>query len=829
MSAAAKLRRNVARAKRAALAERLAYLRSLPIRSNTVVYESFAGNGVLCNPEAIFRRIVDDPEFADFEHVWVIADRSAQRRFEREFAKHPRVNWVPRGGLAYWKALSTAGLLINNATFPPEFGKRPGQIYLNTWHGTPLKQMGFDMPGGAAQSTNTLRNFLMADYLLAANTLMAETMYEDAYRLRNIYGGKIIEEGYPRIDRQRLNPAEREAIRAELAAEGIETGDRKIVLYAPTWRGASFQSPEADAEQLADRVAELQAGLGDDTFVLLRPHQAVHAVLQQTPRLAGIVAPSAMPTNQLLGYADGLITDFSSIFFDYLATGRPIAFYTPDAEDYQESRGTYLSGEPLPGPVSADARETGAQLSALLHGKERFPGYEDWAARFTPYEDGHATDRIVDAVFHGRTGGLRIRNASRDGRRRLLIYVGGMRSNGITSAALNLLKSIDYDRYDVTAVMPRFQPSATRANLAMIPDEVRQVLRVGGMNGSKLRQVQRRLLDRGGELPVPGELDWHERLWKDEWERMFGSATFDWAADFSGYDPFWANLILHSPGSTSAVWLHSEMVADRARVVHGKQPFKRKLGLVFSLYRGFDQLVSVSPSLSRLNREELAAYAEPEQFRTARNFPDPERVKTGAIAPLETLIPEDGPVPEWLAALRERTPEQRWFVTTARLAGAKNQASQIRAFARVHADHPETRLVIIGHGPLRQELEELIAELSLEGKAFLTGELSNPFAVMARSDCFVLSSRYEGQPMVLLEAAVCGLPIVSTAFATVEDALPPGAIHVVPQGDEHVEAGMRAFLRGEVPPVHFDDEAYIAQLVAEFDALADERVSARAE
>jgi len=134
----------------------------------------------------------------------------------------------------------------------------------------------------------------------------------------------------------------------------------------------------------------------------------------------------------------------------------------------------------------------------------------------------------------------------------------------------------------------------------------------------------------------------------------------------------------------------------------------------------------------------------------------------------------------------------------------------------VHAQHPSTRLVIIGSGPLRSTLAELIGELDLAGAVTLTGQLSNPYAVMRRADCFVLSSDYEGQPMVLLEAAVLGLPVVTVDFGSVADALPAGAALVVRQTIEDLAAGMAEFLAGNVPPAEFDYTTYNGSAVEAF-------------
>ncbi len=804
------------RARLALISERTAFWRSRPVRPDHVLYESFAGNGVLCNPEAIFRHLLDDPAYARLHHVWAISDPAAIARFEAEFGDHPRVSHVRRGSGAYAAALATSGYLVNNSTFPASFGKRPGQIYLNTWHGTPLKHMGLDMPDGAYESANTLRNFLMADYLLAANRFMARTMYEDAYRLRNVYRGRIIEEGYPRIDRQRLTDAQRADVRRALEDSGLALGDRRIVLFAPTWRGASFSRPSRDVDALAGQVAQLQRALGDECVVLLKTHQIVHSHAATRPVLTGSLVPNTIPANVLLGVADALVTDYSSIFFDYLATGRPIAFLTPDATEYAETRGTYLPLDELPGPVDSDPVATGRALRELLGGA-RHPRYDEWAERFVPFDDGNATARVVDIVFGRHEGGYRVREAARDERTRLLFSLGGMRPNGITTSALSLLRALDYEGYDVTALMPHYRSRGARASQQSIPAPVRQVFRIGGMNGSKLSHLRRRGDDWRGTPSAPGAKQWHSRLWDDEWARVLGQARFDWVADFSGYSPFWANLLLHAPGAARAIWLHNEMGVDSRKRVTGHRRRQHTLGLVFALYHSFDALVSVSPSLTELNRRELAAYAPGDRFVTVRNIPDVARAEAGIRLPVHSVLDDGETEPEWMRAL-VADDGARWFVSIGRLSPEKNHARLIRAFAAVHRRHPDTRLLIVGGGALEHDLRARVVSEGLTDAAFLAG-VRDPYPLLAAADCFVLSSVYEGQPMVLLEAALAGLPIVSTAFASVADALPSGTIHVVAQDDDALAAGMIAFLDGEVPPAHLDAAAYTAEVIGEFDAL----------
>ena len=835
MRSAVRRAKNLVRLLRRAFAAELrAIAQRGPVRARTVVYESFEGNGVLDNPEAIFRELLRSADMADLTHTWVLNSSHQHREIQAEFADDPRVRFVKHRSFGYFRALATSNYLVNNATFPPEFSKRPDQVYLNTWHGTPLKRMGYDMPNGAMASANTLRNFVSADFLLSQNPYMTEQMYENSYRLRGIYAGKIIEAGYPRVDHQFLDEHAVTAGRRRLQAAGLDLRGRRIVLYAPTWKGGSFSSPEDDARELFETVQGLQARLGRDEYVvLLKTHQVVHRFAATNPALARVLVSNDIPTNTVLGLSDILITDYSSIFFDFLASDRPIVFYTPDASAYSEMRGTYLAAQELPGTSCATLDELAAAVQNV--GSDRAPQserdatYREWKERFVAQDDGRSSERVVDIVFRGNAAGKAVISISDDSRVPVLLHLGGMRSNGITSAALNLLSGIDHERYDVSVVIIRPRGAQQKANQARIDPRVRQFHRVAGMNGSKFLHLRRKWADLRREpfLGTVGEPQ--HKFWDDEWRRCFGQSRFDSVIDFSGYSPFWARLLLHSPEAHRAIWLHNDMLAEADRVIRGRRRMRVGLRAVFALYGAFDSLVSVSPSLNLVNRASLMSLCglRAGQFVAARNLVDGERVVEGMKQDVRELAqhpvdPDTGDIlaPDWAESLAADD-ELVWFVTVGRFSPEKNQERLLRAFRAVHLDNPNARLLLVGYGPLRAELEALKDELGLDGVAFLVGPYANPFAIVAACDCFVLSSNYEGQPMVILEAAIMGLPIVSVDFDSVRDALPSDDIHVVAQDDTALAQGMRDFLAGSVQPCSLDVKRYNEAATGEFyDATA---------
>lgn len=838
MSPVAKARRTARRLRRALPAELMAAWRRSPVRRDVVMYESFGGNGVLCNPEAIFRFLLADPRYSNLTHVWVLKDTDAHRAIQEEFTGNRRVKFVRHRSAAYDRYLATAGYLINNATFPPPFSKRPGQVYVNTWHGTPLKKMGYGMPDGATGTRNIIRNFLAADYLISSGPFMTESMYAQDYRLRNIFRGRILEEGQPRTDRSLAPGAAAEAT-AALARSGIDIAGRKVLLYAPTWKGDSFYRPADTSAEVAEVVRALQEAVGPEWLVLAKVHQVVYDAAVESGNLAGRLVDNDIPTNLTLAAADVLVTDYSSIFFDYLCLDRPILFLLTDLEDYSTNRGLYEPPERLPGGQARDVAQLAELAGALARGEaepaETIARRREWRQTYAPLDDGGVTARVVDAVFAGNRD-RRLIDISRDGRERLLVYLGSMKSNGITTSGLNLLSNLDHERFDVSAFYTYTGRGDQAKNIAAIDPHVRHLPRIGGMNGSKFRHLRREQIARNGlpdsvadadSLPVVG-------LFRDEWVRCFGEAEFDHIIDFSGYGPLWDFILLQGTAPQKSIWLHNDMYADARREVHGKQHLFKKLHSVFTTYRFFDHLVSVSQALAEVNARNLAQYAPQDHFRYAANTIDWERILAmAAQSPEEDWRrrrkpdaenTEESDLGEDSDGLTDGVVDWEWtdapgvttFVTAGRLSTEKNHERLIRAFAKVHADHPQTRLVILGGGPLQEHLQAVVDSLGLADTVELAGFQVNPYRPMSKCDCFVLPSDHEGQPMVILEALTLGLPVIATEFSSVRGALAPSDGIVVPRSVDGVEEGLRRFLAGDIPPPTFDPQAYNEQAMQQF-------------
>ncbi|MZD09827.1 glycosyltransferase [Streptomyces sp. SID5785] len=355
------------------------------------VYGAYWNRGVSCNPAAVHARARELAPHID--GVFVVSGKHAGQVPDG-------VPHVIEGSRRYWQVMATAKYLVNNSSFPGGFTKRPGQVYLQTHHGTPLKKMGLDQrryPAGThgISFAKVLAHTDQWDYSLSANphsTEVWERVYPSA-------AYAPLEAGYPRNDVYfRTSDEEIRRIRTGL---GLADGQRAL-LYAPTHR--DYQKgfrPRLDLARLAD-------SLGDDTVVLVRAHYfyaAEAALADAHPRLRDVTAHPRV--EDLCLAADALVTDYSSLMFDYACLDRPIVTYAPDWQAYRLARGTYfdlLSGRPgdTPGAVAT----TQDELTELLRG-----GGWDTAAttalrsafrdRFCPYDDGHAAERVVRKLFLG--------------------------------------------------------------------------------------------------------------------------------------------------------------------------------------------------------------------------------------------------------------------------------------------------------------------------------------------------------------------------------------------------------------------------------------------
>jgi CDP-glycerol glycerophosphotransferase len=377
--------------RRAGVARRWVYrayyrmLLRLPADETLAVYSAYWHRGYACNPAAIYEKARELSP--GVRGVWAV-DRT------RASDMPAGVDFVVAGTVPYYRTLARAKYLINNVNWPDWAEKRPDAVHVMTHHGTPLKAMGLDQLAHPAAMKETdiaalMRRVDRWDFSITANAFTTE-QWERAYPSRY----ETLQVGYPRNDRLvRTTPDAVAGIRQRLEIPP----DKTVVLYAPTHR-----EWQPDGQLVLD-VEDLARRFGPDHVVLVRAHYFnVKPGLAAVNAAGRVVDVSGYPVVEDLYLAsDVLITDYSSVMFDFAVLDRPIVVFAPDWQAYQLLRGVYfdLMAEP-PGAVATtypellDIFRTGAYAD-----EDAATARRHFRARFCDFEDGNAAERVVRRVL----------------------------------------------------------------------------------------------------------------------------------------------------------------------------------------------------------------------------------------------------------------------------------------------------------------------------------------------------------------------------------------------------------------------------------------------
>lgn len=355
----------------------------IALLETTVLFESFQGRVIGDNPLAIFYEL--QRRRPDLDLVWAVSSD------DQTIPEGSRaVRW---GSIEWLRLLASAKYLVNNANFPFFFRKSKGQIYLQTWHGTPLKRLGRDIPdvplnvGYQATMEREARSW---DFLIAPNEFFAE-VFPKAFQ----YEGKLLLTGYPRNDVLVSQTSEqRLRIRSKL---GLSPQDL-AVLYAPTWRD---YERTASGEWGAFNYLPSDLELPESARLLFRGHHNTIASHSAELARGAIDVTEYDDIAELYIACDVLITDYSSSMFDFTVTKKPIIFFVPDLERYRAERGFYFNYEDeVPGPMLKSEEELPETLANIPSLKKMFAKkYRSWNAKFNALEDGYAAKRVVDQVW----------------------------------------------------------------------------------------------------------------------------------------------------------------------------------------------------------------------------------------------------------------------------------------------------------------------------------------------------------------------------------------------------------------------------------------------
>lgn len=373
------------------------FYRFIPCQNETILFISFHGRGYSDNPMALHQYISADPKYQHYRCIYAI------KNYKQKNIKIDNAKVIEYFSIPYFYYLARSKYWIANCKLPRYVLKKPNQVYLQTWHGTPLKRLAHDIevPEGttfyrSGMSLDEMRSTYDNDvskynYMISPSSFTTE-VFQSAFAIEQ---ERLIETGYPRNDI--LSNYKIQDIAQIKAKLGLPK-DKKIILYAPTWRDNSFNLKGYTFKLEVD-FTKWKRALGDDYVVVFKPHYLIvnNFNLDTVQDFVYFVDPQE-DISKLYIIADILITDYSSVFFDYAILNRPIYFYMYDLESYRdELRGFYLDiYRDLPGEIIVDEKSLLAKIKQNNYDFEKLTTFNQ---RFNNHEDGYACKRVLEILL----------------------------------------------------------------------------------------------------------------------------------------------------------------------------------------------------------------------------------------------------------------------------------------------------------------------------------------------------------------------------------------------------------------------------------------------
>lgn len=691
------------------------------------------------------------------------------------------------------KTLEKAKYIITDSGMRPKYVKRPGQIVLETWHGTPLKTMGIDNQAEEHRCANIQQVFFASDYLLYPNDYMKERML-NSYMMEKIYPGTILLEGYPR------NSIFFNQDRAGQLKEQLGFADKEVFAYMPTFRGIFLDRKDKQQRDIVnDYLTEIDEKLNDNQVMLVKLHVYNHEKIDFTTFRHVQAFPEGFETYDVLNIADCLVTDYSSVFFDYANTHRKIILFNYDEEEYLKDRQTYFPLTELPFPKVGNADDLIRELNAP---KE----YDDsgFISQYCTYDNPEACENLCKHVFKGEKTCTeeKIKNDNKN----ILIFAGGLKSNGMTSSMINVLSNIDRDKYNIFICYASWDPTLQKNHIesfSIMPDGIEYCpLR---MSLNQTVSEHRAFVDflKNPNKKLSKKLT---RMLERELQRAFNGFKFDSIIHFNGYG-IEETLLFSVSDTRKSIWVHNDMVQEI------KTKGNQNLSVLKHVYNEYDNVCVVSPDLIKPTSEISGRTDNIKLIHNVNNIDEIRRKGEREIELNDSceIITKN---PDGIEGVLSSSGQK--FITIGRFAPEKGHERLINAFNEYCEDYPDTQLVIIGgYGASYDETLRCAEKSKFNKNITIIKSILNPMPILKQCDLFVVSSYYEGWPMVIMEADAFNIPVIATDITGTQWMKDYNG-YIVENSQDGILRGMRDFAEGKVNPLGIDYDEYNRDAVEEF-------------
>ncbi len=767
------------------------------LKESWIFLESKNGKDLGSNLLRIAEELTHNPDYSHYRiFLSCYKDKKEDIRKMTEQYRLKGIELIREGGFRHAQIAASAKYLITDTSFPLWFTKKEGQIITNTWHGTPLKMMGRDVGNRSFDMGNVLKSHLISDYLLYPSDYMRDIMVS-AYFLDNLYQGKILHSGYPR-NSVFFHKERGPKLRKDLGLEG-----KRLYGYMPTWRGVLKKlDNEKVTNQFEYYFAQMDEQFQEDEIFFVRLHPFVGNTIDYSLYEHIKPFPEGYDPYDVLNMCDCLVTDYSSVFFDFANSRKKIILFIFDKELYIDERGIYVSLDELPFPKVRRVEE--------LLGEMRSPKqYEDGAflERFCQYDDRNVAEKVCRHVIKGEKVYEEFQTAQ-NGRENVLIYAGSLVRNGLTTALLNLLANIGVEKRN-------YYLSFRSSNLAKNPERVSQIpenlgfIPIANMKFKSLGEAVATYLYFKKDCTSSLVVKKVDRFYSRVYQRSFGGCNFKAVIHYAGYDKDIINLFLHAP-ARRMIYVHNDMVKEI------KTRHNQHVPTIRRAYREYDKVV---PIVEYLCRPALELGEKKEIIQVARNCHDYRSVLEKSKKEISFEMETECSVS--LDELKDiLNSDAKKMITIGRFSPEKGHDLLLQAFDKYYGENPNSYLIIIGgHGDLYGQTVALANSLSCAAHVVIIKTIQNPMPILKKCDLFVISSHYEGLCMVLWEADTLKVPVISTDIEGPRGFMEEHGGYLVSLDAEGIYEGMKAFDAGKVKALNVDYEKHNQNAVKQFEEL----------
>lgn len=752
-----------------------------PIYKNLIYIESRQGKGLESNILRIIQEL-STKEYKNYRIV-VYSTKKASKKIESLKKKynldihiitHPRLSMM---------IMEHAKYIVIDSIFRKDFIKRDGQIIVETLNGSPLKLKGRDYRQKEHELGFKQNTLINSDYLIFPSDFAKDKIL-NAYMIEKIYPGKILMEGSPRnsifFDEERSND-----LKSELDLENHE-----IFAYMPTYR----QNKNKNLKKILE---SLDKELKDDQilFLKLHPKEKVKIKFKKYKHIKPF--PENYDSYDILNMADCLITDYSSVLFDYLNTSRKIILFNYDEENFMKFHGTYIPLDDLPFPKVQDVEDLIKELNLP---KE----YDDTELieEFCTYDNLNAVKNLCKHVFKDEKlcKEEKIENYNKN----VLIYAGGLWKNGLTSSLMNLINNVDATKHNFFISYRQWDEYFINNHVEILDKFQENIEFFPLLMNSEYKYFEKDALEEflNGERRHEETL---KKVYKRKFKKYYCSNIFKNIINFDGYGPE-QQLFFNASEENTAIWVHNHMILE-IETKHNEN-----YNVLKEVYSNYDHVAVVSPDLidptSKISGREdnitvvhnLCNYADMKRNAEKDLVIDKDTVITSNHSEIDDILTSKG----------------KKFITIGRFSAEKGHERLLNSFDRFCDDYPDTQLIIIGgYGQLYEETKVWREKLKHSENVTIIKSISNPMPILKRCDLFISSSFYEGWPMVLMEAEALNVPVFATDISGVQ-MLREYNGYIVENSEDGILQGMHDYMDGKVHVMNIDFEEYNKKALEEF-------------